>query len=104
MQMTLADFLDVHGGSETWSSTDVESYLVLCEIYPPLYGPVEMEAIAAGGHDQAAAAEASVADHLAGDGHADAAGIWYRGAQASREYAAAARKGWWRYEALHHDS
>ncbi|GHB84791.1 hypothetical protein GCM10010347_64730 [Streptomyces cirratus] len=99
MTMTPADFRDIKGDPAGWSPADFDTYTVLSEICPPPHSAREMQEIAAG-HDKDAVRETQIADILAGDGHTEAAGIWLRSAEASREYAGAARQGWQRYQAV----
>ncbi|MER5362455.1 hypothetical protein [Streptomyces sp. NPDC002785] len=100
--LSLDSFRDQHGDPTTWPAADIDSYLVIGEIAPPappLHSYSEMQAIAA---DWARSADVqqSVADRLIAEGHEIAAGIWSRGAQGAREYAAAARYGYPHYEAV----
>ncbi|MGW2089100.1 hypothetical protein [Streptomyces sp. NPDC001880] len=102
MTLTLDDFRDRHGDPATWCAAEIDSYTVLGDInppVPPLYSYAEMQTIAAD-HEQSSACQQTVADRLTAKGHPVAAGIWRRGAQASREYAAAARCGYPYYEAF----
>ncbi|WP_327372313.1 hypothetical protein [Streptomyces sp. NBC_01217] len=100
--MTLDEFRDRHGDPAYWCAAEIDSYQAIGDMnppIPPLYSYAEMQAIAAD-HAQSAVQQQAVADRLAADGHATAAGIWRRGAKESREYAAAARWGYPHYEAV----
>ncbi|MFF8423139.1 hypothetical protein [Streptomyces sp. NPDC015680] len=100
--LTLDQFRDRHGDPIQWCAAEYDSYTVLGDIAPPpppLYSYAEMQTIAAD-HEQSSVCQQAVADRLTAEGHPVAAGIWYRGAQASREYAAAARYGYPHYEAF----
>ena len=98
--MTPIEFRDLQGEPTTWSAADFDSYTVLAETAPAVpYSTVQLESVAAG-HLTDAEQQTAVAGRMAGEGHREAAGIWARGAQASYEFAAAAREGWTRYEAV----
>ncbi|MER5503131.1 hypothetical protein ACFYXP_38230 [Streptomyces sp. NPDC002466] len=100
--MTLDEFRDRHGDPATWCAADIDSYQVYGDItppLPPLYSHAQMQSIAAD-HEQSSACQQATADRLTAQGHPVAAGIWHRGARASREYAAAARLGYPHYEAV----
>ncbi|MFJ5129898.1 hypothetical protein ACIP80_33030 [Streptomyces sp. NPDC088555] len=99
---TLTRFHDQHGDPTTWSAAEYDSYTVLGELappVPPLYSYAEMQTIAAD-YEQSSVCQQATADRLTAEGHLVAAGIWRRGARASREYAAAARRGYPHYEAV----
>ncbi|MEU9321453.1 hypothetical protein [Streptomyces sp. NPDC048295] len=99
---TLTRFRDRHGDPAKWCAAEIDSYTVLGELappVPPLYSYAEMQTTAAA-HDQSAACLQTIADRLSAEGHPEAARSRRRGAQASREYAAAARLGSPSYEAL----
>ncbi|MFC8263684.1 hypothetical protein ACFUNF_40310 [Streptomyces sp. NPDC057291] len=102
MTLTLDEFRDRHGDPATWCTAEIDSYLTTGDLNPPpppLHSHAEMQAIAAD-HAQSAVRQQAVADRLAADGHATAAGIWERGAEESRQHAAAAHLGWPHYEAV----
>lgn len=102
MTLTLEQFRETHGDPGTWGAAEIDSYQVYGDInppVPPLYSYAEMQVIAAD-HERSAVSQQSVADRLAADGHAVAAGIWRRGAQEARRCAAAARFGFPHYEAF----
>lgn len=101
-KLSLDLFRDQHGDPTRWCAADIESYLVIGEVappVPPLYSYSEMQAIAAD-WSRTAATKQSVADRLAAEGHETAAEIWEYGAQGAREYAEAARYGYPHYEAV----
>lgn len=100
--LSLDLFRDQHGDPTRWSTADIDSYLVIGEVappVPPLHSYSEMQSIAAD-WARTAATKQSVADRLTAEGHETAAGIWARGAREAREYAAAARYGYPHYEAV----
>lgn len=100
--LTLLQYRDDHGDPATWMPADIESYLVIGDIAPPAplpYSYAEMQTLAAD-HQRSVDRQQSVADRLAADGHATAAGIWLRRARESRELAAAARWGYPHYESV----
>ncbi|MFI5621488.1 hypothetical protein [Streptomyces sp. NPDC051567] len=90
--MKPADFRAVHGDPVTWTAADHDEYLVLSELCPPEYSVAEMAALAVD-FGLSAASQQRESDRLTAQGYALAAGIWARGAQDSREHAAAARRG-----------
>jgi hypothetical protein len=100
--LTLDSFRDQHGDPTRWCAADIDSYFVIGEIappVPPLYSHAQMRAIA-DDYQQSAGQQQAVADRLAAAGHETAAGIWARGAQEARQYAAAAHLGYPYYEAV----
>ncbi|MFJ4917643.1 hypothetical protein [Streptomyces sp. NPDC088726] len=100
--LTLETFRCQHGDPATWPAADIDSYLVIGDIappVPPLFGFSEMQVIAAD-YEQSAARQQTVANRLDSQGHTTAAGIWARGAQEAREYAAAATLGYPAFEAI----
>ncbi|WP_385625461.1 hypothetical protein PXH67_43040 (plasmid) [Streptomyces sp. P8-A8] len=100
--LSLDRFRDQHGDPIRWCGAEIDSYLTIGEIappVPPLYSYAEMQSIAAD-YEQSSVCQQATADRLTAEGHLVAAGIWRRGAQASREYAAAARYGYPHYEAV----
>ncbi|GGZ18442.1 hypothetical protein [Streptomyces nitrosporeus] len=102
MTLSLDLFRDKHGDPARWCAAEIDSYLAIGEIappVPPLYSYSEMQEVAVE-HARSADVQQSVADQLASEGHAIAAGIWYRGAQGAREHAEAARYGYPHYEAV----
>ncbi|MCT2546247.1 hypothetical protein [Streptomyces atratus] len=99
---TLNRFRDQHGDPTQWCVAEFDSYITLGDItppVPPLYSYAEMQVVAAD-HERSAVSQQSVANRLAADGHAVAAGIWRRGAQEAQRCAAAARFGFPHYEAF----
>ncbi|UTR83683.1 hypothetical protein [Streptomyces cavourensis] len=100
--LTTDTFRDQHGDPATWTTATIDRYLVIGEIAPPpppLYTHREMQAEAEA-WETSAAAQQRLADELARQGHAIAAGIHRRGARDARQHAAAARLGWPYYEAF----
>ncbi|MGW2109488.1 hypothetical protein [Streptomyces sp. NPDC001948] len=99
---TLTRFRDQHGDPIQWCAAEYDSYTVLGEVappVPPLHSYAEMQALATD-FEKSSCCQQEVADRLTAEGHPVAAGIWRRGAKASREYAAAARFGHPYYEAF----
>ncbi|WP_327425682.1 hypothetical protein OG612_42600 (plasmid) [Streptomyces sp. NBC_01527] len=102
MTITLDEFRDLHGDPATWCAAEIDSYLTAGDMnppVPPLYSHAEMQAIAAD-YEKSAEQQKAVAERLAADGRGTAAGIWERGAQEARQYAAAARFGYPHFEAV----
>ena len=102
MTLTLDEFRDRHGDPARWCAAKIDSYLAIGDMnppVPPLHSHAEMQAIAAD-YEKSAAQQKAVAERLAADGHGTAAGIWERGAEEARQYAAAARFGYPHFEAV----
>ncbi|MFE7614328.1 hypothetical protein [Streptomyces sp. NPDC057496] len=99
---TLDRFRDRHGDPVRWTAAEIDSYLELGDVAPPvplLYSHTEMQAMA-DDYRRSSEQQAAVAGRLAREGHETAAGIWRRGAREARELAAAARLGWPHFEAV----
>lgn len=99
--LTLDQYRDDHGDPAKWMPADIDSYLAIGDMVPPEplpYTYAQMQNMGAE-YERWAERQQLMADRLADQGRADAAGIWHRGAQDSRENAAAARMGWPAFEA-----
>ncbi|MFF0051636.1 hypothetical protein [Streptomyces sp. NPDC005498] len=102
MALTLDQFRETHGDPATWCAAEIDGYLTTGDMNPPpppLHSHAEMQTVAAD-YEKSAAQQQAVADRLAADGHTTAAGIWERGAQQARQYAAAAHFGYPHFEAV----